>query len=278
MENFEEIQDEMWLERSKRWILLVDDEESIRKAVGQYLFDEGYQVTACADVDTALKVLQSGNGSTTANNNAADLENDETKSDRKQLPDAIISDICLTPQSSSTSAQINDGLKFLQFIRSHPQLVAIPVILLTAKGTIKDRIAGYDSGADAYLTKPFDPEELLVMVDNVITRHETLSGKNIQLDDLQQDLKEIKHFLLENGGASGIGNGWIQATNVYLTPAERNILKLLSQGLMNKEIAKEAFLSQRRVEQLLTSMFRKTGVSNRTELVRWAVSTGVVEL
>ena len=278
MENFEEIQDEMWLERSKRWILLVDDEESIRKAVGQYLFDEGYQVTACADVDTALKVLQSGNGGTTANNNAADLENDETKSDRKQLPDAIISDICLTPQSSSTSPQINDGLKFLQFTRSHPQLVAIPVILLTAKGTIKDRIAGYDSGADAYLTKPFDPEELLMMVDNVITRHETLSGKNIHLDDLQQDLKEIKHFLLENGGASGIGNGWIQATNVYLTPAERNILKLLSQGLMNKEIAKEAFLSQRRVEQLLTSMFRKTGVSNRTELVRWAVSTGVVEL
>ena len=56
------------------------------------------------------------------------------------------------------------------------------------------------------------------------------------------------------------------------------VLELVCQGLMNKEIAKLCSLSNRRVEQLLTGMYRKTNVKNRTELVRWAVSTGNVQI
>jgi hypothetical protein len=50
------IKDPKFIERSKRWILIVDDEEAIRMAVGDYLYDQGYQVTACADADALLEI------------------------------------------------------------------------------------------------------------------------------------------------------------------------------------------------------------------------------
>ena len=162
-------------------------------------------------------------------------------------------------------------------VKPNEILCEIPVVLVTAKGMTQDRIAGYDSGADAYLSKPFDPDELVAIVDNVIERHETLNGDKIQVDDLRRDLDEIKNLLLEEGGG-GIGNGWVEQTNIFLAPDEREVLELLCKGLMTKEIAAKTNLSTRKVEQLLTRMFRKTEAKNRTELVRWAVSTGNVQL
>ena len=249
--------DEQWHRRSKQWVVLVDDEESIRKSVGQFLFGAGYQVTACADADTALRVCRSSRA-------------DDESSSSSSVPDAIVSDIRMPGR---------DGLALLSDIRSDELLVEVPVVLLTAKGLTEDRIAGFQAGADAYLPKPFDPEELLTVIDNSIQRHEALSGGSVGVDDLKRDLDEIKFLLLEKGGG-GVGGGWVEAeaTNVYLAPAEREVLELLCKGLMNKEIAEELFISTRRVEQHLTSMYRKTGKSNRTELVRWAVSTGIASI
>jgi len=267
-QNFGTQRDEAWYKRSKKWILLVDDEESIRQAVGQYLYDQGYQVTACADAETALNVCLS------KQNNEGEKEEDEGEGESKNVPDAIISDICMPPKHPKN---IQDGIELVKIIRSNPNLVSIPVIFLTAKGSTKDRIAGYNAGADGYLPKPFDPEELLTMIDNAIARHDNLNQDEVTVGELQQDLKDIKELLLKQGGG-GIGNGWIKATNVFLTPMERDVLTKLCEGKMNKEIAGETYLSKRRVEQLLTSMFKKTGSSNRTELVRWAVSTGLADI
>jgi DNA-binding NarL/FixJ family response regulator len=255
IEEFGIERDPLFQRRSTRWVIVVDDEEPIRKAVGQLLFDKGYQVTACADGRAALKVALS---------RRVDLGD----GDEASFPDCIVSDIRMPGM---------DGLELLRCIRTNANLLEIPVVLLTAKGMTQDRIAGYDAGADAYLPKPFDPEELVVIVDNVIDRHVTLSGSDVQVDDLKRDLDEIKYLLLEKGGG-GVGNGWVEQTNVFLAPDEREVLKLLCQGLTTKEIAEKAFLSTRRVEQLLTRMFRKTAVKNRTELVRWAMATGNVRL
>jgi len=239
--------------RSDCWILVVDDEEHIRKAVGQFLYDKGYRVTACPDGQTALDVALS--------------QKDDERTE-KSVPDCIVSDVRM-PKI--------DGIQLLRAIRSHETLQEVPVVLVTAKGMTQDRIDGYNAGADAYITKPFDPEELVAVVDNVIDRHEALNGDNIEVDDLKKDLDDIKHLLLEEGGG-GVGNGWVKSTNVFLAPDEKEVLELLCQGLMTKEIAKSTALSKRRVEQLLTRMYRKTEVKNRTELVRWAVSTGNVNL
>jgi hypothetical protein len=68
------IKDPKFLERNKRWVLIVDDEEAIRMAVGDYLYDQGYQVTACADADSLLEIC-------------AKLDSD---GDLPVVPDAII--------------------------------------------------------------------------------------------------------------------------------------------------------------------------------------------
>jgi len=231
-------------ETRKTKVLMVDDEDAIHEALGEYLLERGYEVTACVDADTALDVCIT------------------------LLPDVIISDILMPGEMN--------GLDLLSCIRLDKRLASIPVILLTAKGMSEDRIEGYKAGADAYAPKPFDPDELVSIIENVVSRHESLNRKEVDMKDLKRDLDEIK-YLLKEGGA-GIGKGWVKATNVFLNPDEKIVLEILCKGLTNKEIAKVVNLSTRRVEQHITSMFRKTGVGNRTELVRWAVSTGNVEI
>ena len=73
-ENDEKLQDPKFLARNKHWVIIADDEEDIRMAVGDYLYDQGYQVTACADADTLLEVCS------------------KPRSDRElaPIPDAII--------------------------------------------------------------------------------------------------------------------------------------------------------------------------------------------
>lgn len=250
-------------ERSKRWIVLVDDEEQIRKAVGQYLFDSGYQVTACPDAKAALHV------SRTRRRKPASEGIDEAE-EALQIPDLIVSDIRMPGEM--------DGIGLLEAIRKDDRLVGVPVVLLTAKGMTEDRIAGYRAGADAYIPKPFDPDELISVIDNAILRHETLNNEEkVLVDDLQQDVEEIKYMLLQQGGA-GVGNGWVEETNVFLAPDERRVLEFLCEGMYNQEIADEMELSRSRIESIITSMLRKTKLSNRTQLVRWAVSTGNVQI
>jgi len=253
-------------DNNERWIILVDDEKDIRDAVGQYLSMQGYQITACADAESAFDVINSA---------YERAKYDETR----PMPNLIITDIVMPGGKN--------GLDFLKQIRSTPILASIPVILLTAKGNTEDRVLGYKYGADAYLPKPFDPEELVSIIQSVILNYDELniplSNINVSFDDIQNDLKKIKQLLLQEGyGVTGGINRdtgkWNIGNKVFLIPDERKVLELLCEGLTNKEIANELYISQRRVEQHITSMFRKTEVGNRTELVRWAVSTGNVKI
>ena len=262
-EEFGVQRNETFYKRLNRWIVVVDDEESIRIAVGQFLSEQGYRVTACPDAQTALQVC-----TTTMTQQVPGKQNKEGST--VIVPDAIVSDIRMPGM---------DGLELLGRIRSNPMLVGVPVVLLTAKGMTSDRITGYKAGADVYLPKPFNPEELLSILDNVIERHDTLSAENIAVDDLRKDMNEIKNLVMEKTrkGAGDSGAG-ASTEDVFLTADERTVLEYLGEGLTNKEIAQAMNLSQRRVEQHLTSMYRKTSVVNKTELLRWAIATGNVRI
>jgi DNA-binding response OmpR family regulator len=63
-----------------------------------------------------------------------------------------------------------DGYKFLKQVREDPRFKTLPVVFLTAKGMTNDRIQGYQAGCDAYLPKPFDPDELVAIVENLLER------------------------------------------------------------------------------------------------------------
>ena len=241
----DKIREKEFMERTKHWIILVDDEESIRLAVGDYLYDQGYQVTACADADAMLEVCA----------------NPQKDGQLPPVPDAIVSDVRMPGK---------DGLELLGLIRADERLERVPVILLTAKGMTQDRIEGYKAGADVYLPKPFNPEELLSIIDNVILRRQQMTGDKGKLVDLKADMTNIKQLLRRN--VSSV----VKATDVYLTPAEREVLELLCKGYTNGEIAEERGVSVIGVNRMIQRLYLTTKTRTRTELVRWAIETGYV--
>ena len=116
-------------------ILVVDDEPHIRDVVGSYLAREGHQVRYAADGDAAL----------------ASALDDE--------PDLIVLDVMLPGRS---------GFDVLRELRTAGRRSA--VILLTARDDVIDRVAGLEIGADDYVTKPFEPRELVARVGAVLRR------------------------------------------------------------------------------------------------------------
>ncbi len=116
-------------------ILVVDDEPHIREIVGSYLAREGYAVTYAADGDSALAL-------------ASDSP-----------PDLIVLDVMLPGRS---------GFDVLRELRASGNPAA--VILLTARDDVIDRVAGLEIGADDYVTKPFEPREVVARVGAVLRR------------------------------------------------------------------------------------------------------------
>jgi DNA-binding response OmpR family regulator len=115
-------------------ILVVDDESTIREVVSRYLQREGYQVVEAPDGFAALDAM------------------------RDSEIDLIVLDLMLPGI---------DGLTLTQHLRQDRQ---IPIIMLTAKGEPNDRIRGLDLGADDYITKPFNPQEVVSRVRAVLRR------------------------------------------------------------------------------------------------------------
>lgn len=240
------LQDRKFLERHKHWVVIVDDEEAIRQAVGDFLYDSGYQVTACADADALWHVVTTPRG-------AGQL--------LPMVPAAIVSDVRMPGK---------DGIELLGWIRADERLSRVPVILLTAKAMTQDRIEGYKAGADVYLPKPFHPDELLSILDNAIARRRQMMGEPGNLAEMKQQMADIKLLMKQNEAKL------VKKTNVFLTLAEREVLELLSYGYTNAEIANERGVSLASVNRTIQKLYTATLTKTRTELVRWAIQTGYV--
>ena len=259
------------VQRNKCWIILVDDEESIRQSVGDFLYDEGYEVTACDGADALLEVLGGGTRQEPNKNRFYDdtgsihqppvVTPQRLLQQEKALPDAIVSDVRMPG---------TDGIELLEILRQDARYQRIPVILLTAKALTMDRIAGFKAGADAYLPKPFHPEELLSILDNAILRRQQMKSARSSLANLKEEMVNIKSIMQQNSANT------VKQTNVYLTPGERDVLELVCLGYTNKEIAQERGVSTDRIIKIVQKLFQETQTTKRTELVRWAFQTGYV--
>ena len=117
-------------------VLAVDDEPNIVRLIQVNLERHGYQVE-------------------TANNGAQALAKI-----RENRPDLVVSDVMMPEM---------DGFELLKNIRMDAELAELPVIMLTAKAQDRDVMQGYSTGADMYLTKPFNPAELLQFVKRVLS-------------------------------------------------------------------------------------------------------------
>ena len=124
-----------------RRLLAVDDNRLILRVVADFFTPHGWSVTQAVGVPAAREALA------------------------RELPDAIVSDI-LMPEV--------DGWVFFEELRRDPKTASIPFIFLTVEGDLPQRLRGLHLGADDYMTKPFDVEELLVRVTRLVERRATL--------------------------------------------------------------------------------------------------------
>jgi len=132
-------------------ILVVDDDAPIRRMLGRTLSSEGYAVESAADGGEALAAVE------------------------RSAPDLIVLDVTMPDL---------DGLAVCRRLRAKG--LAVPILLLTARDSVPDRVAGLDAGGDDYLVKPFATEELLARVRALIRRGkepaELLAFNDVTLD------------------------------------------------------------------------------------------------
>lgn len=126
-------------------LLLVDDDPAIRSMMEFSLTLEGFEVTTAADGFEGLKRAS------------------------QSPPDAIVLDVMM-PRMSGTA--------MLATIRRNPRLAQIPVLLVTAKTQEDEVWAGWQAGADSYITKPYEPDELLAEIRRVILRSSAAGARN----------------------------------------------------------------------------------------------------
>ena len=137
-------------------ILVVDDDDGIRSLVKQYLNENNFLVTT---------------------SNSA--ENAEEKISIIKF-DLIVLDIMMA------------GKNGLDFIKDNKSKIDIPIILLTAKAEIKDRVGGLEIGADDYLPKPFEPKELILRIKNILNKTKRNDEKRIiTFDNIKIDLNKL---------------------------------------------------------------------------------------
>jgi len=135
----------------KERILVVEDDEGIIRVLRRALTYEGYTVDTAPDGETALNLVH------------------------EHQPDLVVLDLMLPGM---------DGLEVCQRIRSQSSM---PIIMLTAKDAIQDRILGLDAGADDYLVKPFDLEELLARLRALLRRTQMDRSTTLTFADLSLD-------------------------------------------------------------------------------------------
>ncbi len=160
-------------------ILVVDDDDRIRTLVSKYLNEHGFLSFTAANAQEAKEILEIG------------------------LFDALVVDVMMPGQN---------GRDFTKDIRSRGD---VPVLLLTAQGEVEDRVVGLQSGADDYLTKPFDPRELVLRLQAILRRRPQEKGASKKYRIGRWSYDPMVPEIVDGG------------ESVRLTDVEANLLKAL---------------------------------------------------
>ncbi len=135
----------------KSKIMIVDDEEHIRELIRFYLDKEGFDCIEAANGDQALEIIEN------------------------QYIDLALVDIMMP------------GMDGFDLVEAMHQYREFPVIMLTAKSQSKDKLRGFSLGIDDYVTKPFDPEELLARIKTILKRYSINSSNVVTIGDVVFD-------------------------------------------------------------------------------------------
>ena len=183
---------------TKSHLLLVDDDERLRDLLYKFLTEKGFFVSTAMDANHARELMDTF------------------------IFDLIILDVMMPEE---------DGLSLTDSIRQGPmRFKDIPILLLTAMSETEDRITGLGKGADDYLSKPFDPRELLLRIQAILRRSESLEkSASLSLGKVSYDIKLNR---LEKGGAM-----------IPLTTVESSLLKIFARN-RGKPLSREDLASE----------------------------------
>ena len=201
------------MEKNKLHILVVDDDDRIRELIKQYLNENSFIVSTAENASDANQKLS-----------------------HFQF-DLIVLDVMMPGQS---------GFELTKEIKKQSDL---PVILLTAKGEVENRIKGLEFGADDYLGKPFEPKELLLRINNIINKSKKIDLKDInQVGEAKIDLNKM--------------NIKLQKKEFKINSAEKKVLiEMLSnpgKTYSREKMGKIANISQERsIDVLITRLRQK---------------------
>lgn len=203
-------------------LLVVDDDRRLRDLLIQFLTEHGFKVSSAANAPEARAHL-------------ATLH-----------VDLMILDVMMPGE---------DGLQLTQSLR---QTGSVPILLLTARDQLDDRVQGLDIGADDYLTKPFEPRELLARIKSLLRRSSPLPKAVSDLLSLgEYDFDRDQGVLLQNGEP------------VFLSSTELILLKTLAQ-VPRQPFAREDLaqrighrISDRTIDVQITRLRRKLGDNPR---------------
>ncbi|HJP05794.1 MAG: DNA-binding response regulator [Chromatiales bacterium] len=217
-------------------ILLIDDDEKLGDLLGTFFGRFDLELQVAHDPETGLEMLAAGD------------------------PDLVILDVMLPGQ---------DGFEVCRTIR---KASAVPIIMLTARGEVTDRIVGLEIGADDYMPKPFEPRELVARIQNVL-RRSTVSrqtGQNLHYDGLSVDLERRSAEL--------------DGANLDLTTMEYQLLALFAGNpgrtftrdeILNELRGIDAQLFSRSVDILVSRLRQKLGdTSKQARFIETVWGTG----
>ncbi len=201
-------------------LLIIDDDERLNALLTDYLAKFGFEVQAVAQPQQGLEII------------------------RTAPPDLVILDVMLPTM---------DGFDVLRTIRRESQ---IPVIMLTARGEVTDRIVGLEIGADDYIPKPFEPRELVARIQTVLRRKQDIPSvfPTLRFGNLTVDLNRKAAF--------------VNQKNCELTTAEFELLALFIRQkgkVLNREQIMDAIRHEdweafdRSVDVLVSRLRQKLG-------------------
>jgi DNA-binding response OmpR family regulator len=220
-------------------VLVIEDVPEVQRVVGRALEDAGYRVFAAGDGDSGLRVL---------------LDN---------RPDLVILDIGLPGR---------DGFEVIKDLRARG--ITTPVLMLTGRGGIADRVEGLDAGADDYIAKPFDYDELLARVRALLRRAQLRAAQHvIRVGDLTIDPLTRK---VERGGREIV---LTQREYALLEFLARNAGRALTREQISQHVWKQPFdPTTNIVDVYINYLRRKVDGDGATRLVRTVRGVGYMLL
>jgi two-component system phosphate regulon response regulator PhoB len=215
-------------------ILVVEDEPAIQVLIATNLRRHGHEVTAVPDAEAAQRQVQ------------------------EALPDLILLDWMLPGMS---------GLEFARRLRADGRTRSVPIIMLTARGEERDKVAGLETGADDFVTKPFSPRELMARIQAVLRRGRPQASEDVVLlGGLKLD--PASHRVMANDAPVNLGPTEFRLLHFLMTHPERVHSR---DQLLDQVWGDHVFVEERTVDvhiRRLRAALEPTGLDALVQTVR----------